>query len=95
MNKWTKVVVDVGGTVDITAVLTVEDALIDAASVILRVKSPGGIVTTPVISRDSIGTYHCDLEVDTAGEWFYRFEATAPASAHEGSFLVRQSHVLA
>lgn len=62
----------------------------DPTAVVLRVRTPAGVTSTPVAVKDGVGLYHHDLTLDTAGEWLYRWEGTgAVATAEEGTIYVR------
>lgn len=82
-----------GTSVKLSASLSIAGAPADAASVILRAKDPVGTVTTPPVSHDGTGRYSSQLAVSRAGQWWFRWEATAPLSVQEGSFDVRASRV--
>ena len=48
-----------------------------------------------IIVRDSVGEYHADLPITSAGRWAYRWELTAPnAGAAEGTLSVDRSLVV-
>lgn len=84
--------------------LTVADiagAAADPGALLLKVKAPGGGVTSYLygvaaeVVRDGTGAYHADLPLATAGQWAYRWELTAPnAGAAEGSINVQKSRVI-
>lgn len=68
------------GTVSGTAVL-------DPDAVYFQVKPPGGTVTTyeygvdGELSNPSTGVYSIDVDLDTAGTWYYRFYSTGTGQA--------------
>jgi hypothetical protein len=70
------------------------DAYVDPATIALKVKDPASVTTTYTyaggqVTKDSIGHYHRDVSVDTAGLWHYRWETTGTyQAAQEGSFTV-------
>lgn len=84
---------DVGDVVTITG--TFRDAggnLVDPTTVTASVRDPAGAVTTPPVSRSSLGVYAFTVEVDANGTWYYRLEGTGTnQSAAEGQFAVRES----
>lgn len=88
---------DLGDTVRVSAVITdATGATTDPTTIACKVKNPAGNVSTPTVTKDSVGNYHADVAIGTAaageGEWFYRFEATGTiAGAAEGKFKVRDS----
>lgn len=67
--------------------------LFDPASVVLTVRSPSGVVTTPAPSKDSTGVYHADITVDESGRWWY--EWNGDSIINEGSFPVTPRKVTA
>jgi len=70
------------------------DVYVDPATVALKVKDPAAVTTTYTLAggqviRDSLGHFHFDLSVVTAGLWSYRWETTGTyQAAQEGSFTV-------
>lgn len=85
---------EVGTAVQLTAEFYDDGVLVDPTTVTLRVRNPQGTRSTPLTVRDSTGKFHCDIQLNTAGQWWYRFEATGPIAADEGSFVVRRSSVI-
>lgn len=68
---------------------------IDPTGLTLKYTPPSGTTvslvydTDPEVVRDSLGNYHVDLDVNEAGRWFYRWEATGTGQAVEhGEFMV-------
>lgn len=68
---------------------------LDPTAVYLSVKDPDGNITLyqygvdSEIVKDSTGNYHADIDVDTYGQWYYRWYSTgAGKAADEGSFYV-------
>lgn len=59
----------------------------DPTTVTLRVLDPTGVATTYTypadILKDSTGAYHYDLQVATAGWWFYRWIGTGTVTAQD------------
>lgn len=49
------------------------------------------VILTPTVIEDSVGEYHANVVVNDPGLWSYRWSTTNPASAGEGTFLVRPS----
>lgn len=74
--------------------------LVDPATLSLTIRHPDGTTTVKAIgdlTHVSTGHYAYSLTTataDDAGDWAYRFAATAPSTAHEGTFTVRRSVVL-
>lgn len=68
----------------------------DPTTVVLRVRDPVGIISTPTPTRDALGMYHADIVVDRSGIWFYRWEGSGSAADNgDGQFFVRPSKVVA
>lgn len=74
------------------------DAFVDPGGVRVKVKNPLGTSTTYVygvdagVMKDATGQYHLDIDADTEGTWYYRWEGlTSNKGADEESFLVRDS----
>lgn len=64
-------------------------------------KDPNNTVTTLVygtdaaLVRDATGKYHVDISATTAGNWWYRFEATGTVTAaNEAEFVVSLSQIV-
>lgn len=70
---------------------------VDPASIALRVTDPTGAETDYLFSnggvtRNSAGSYSCQVQVILAGFWKYRWEATGGVfAAGESRFLVQSS----
>ena len=69
---------------------------IDPASVVLKVESPGGVVSTPTTSQDgsrplNTGKYTASKIVDQYGIWNWRWETTSPTIVKQGSILVESN----
>lgn len=89
---------DVGDSIRLSVAFTNSaGAAVDPGAVSLKVKAPGGTVTTytyagATVTKDSTGNYHVDLDLPTAGEWLYRWAGTSSnKAATEGGFTVRPS----
>jgi hypothetical protein len=72
--------------------------LMDPAVVKFEYKKPGAAATTYTyptnIAKDSTGTYHVDLDLDTSGAWVYRAYSTGLGQAAEdGDFTVKADPV--
>lgn len=86
---------DIGDLVRVRAVFSIGGVGTNPTAAAVTVKSPSGVVTNPAAASDGAGSYHADVNVTEAGEWFYRFSGTGAAqAAAEGSFFVRKSRVL-
>lgn len=76
---------------------TVGNALVDPATVTLRVREPSGTVNVydDEVVRDSTGLYHFDYPTSVAGRYTFRFEGSSPGQGvDEGAFRVIASSVL-
>ena len=82
------------------AITDIDGSPIDPAMLRLKVKAPGGTVTTyslggAEIVKTATGTYHADVALPTSGVWSWRWESDAPSTgAAEGSIVVRKSRVI-
>ncbi|NJO31399.1 MAG: hypothetical protein HC874_30465 [Richelia sp. SL_2_1] len=72
----------------------------DPTSVIFKYKNPNGTITVlaygvdSALVRESTGIYYVDLDVDSSGLWFYRFEGSGTVkAASESKFTVRISGI--
>jgi hypothetical protein len=69
---------------------------IDPEFVVLKVKSPSNTVIIPLnaeIIKVVVGSYYCDVNVNEAGTWFYRWECSgAGQCAVERTFQARMSN---
>lgn len=84
---------DKGDVVRLTGTFTdasTPPVLADPTTVVLRLRNPAGVTSTPATVKDSVGVYHYDLSLDTVGEWAYRWEGTgAVQTAEEATLYVR------
>lgn len=94
---------DLGDLVRVEATFTdsVLGTAVDPDVVKLSVKSPDDVVTTYVyltdaeIVKDAVGEYHADIDVDQAGDWFYRWWSTGDGqAAEEKRFKVRAAEAV-
>lgn len=74
-------------------------AAFDPDVVTFEVKDPAGTTvdyiygTDDEVSKIATGDYACDVDVDTAGVWYYYVSGMSGSEnrgAHQGSFYVRQ-----
>lgn len=66
--------------------------LTNPTAVVLRLRDPAGVVSTPAATASSTGVYTYDLSLTQEGTWIYRFEGTgAVQAAEEGEVYVRNS----
>lgn len=62
----------------------------DPTAVLLYYKKPRSAYITltygvdAAVIKDSVGNYHCDLALDTAGLWRYEWQGTGALVANEG-----------
>jgi hypothetical protein len=65
-------------------------ALTSPTTVVLTLRSPTGVVTTPSVTQDATGTYHADVTADLEGVWSLGWTGTgALTAAVEDSIQVR------
>lgn len=71
---------------------------VDPTTVIFKYKNPAGTITTLTygvdaeVVKSATGVYYVDVDGDTSGTWFYRFESTGTGkSGEEDSFVIRAS----
>lgn len=70
------------------------DAAIDPSTVYLSVRPSHGQTTTYTygvdseVVKDGVGIYHADIDVDTAGDWHFRWWSTGSGKASEESRVV-------
>lgn len=92
---------DIGDKVRTSFVIKDADGnLADPTTVRCKYKDPEGTVTTKLygtdseVVRDSVGNYHLDFIVTSAGFWHWRWESEhvgSPHGADEGTVRVRSS----
>jgi hypothetical protein len=95
---------DVGDVVRISGVFTENSVAKTPQVVHVEYKKPAGSVvvlilgTDAAVVEDSAGHIHADLEIDTVGTWYYKFEGLStdnPAKkrgAGESAFVIKQGH---
>lgn len=88
---------DLGDLVRVSGTFkTQAGAAIDPSTVSFEFRRPDGTVTSyaypATIVRDSLGTYHVDIDANAPGTWRYRWESTGTGqAAEEGAFVVKES----
>lgn len=72
----------------------------DPSSLLLKIKV-NSIITTytdstnPSIVKDAVGLYHLDLDLETVGTHYFRWEGSGLTNgAGEGVFLVKESSLI-
>jgi hypothetical protein len=75
-------------------VRNVSNALVDPADITCQVKQPNGTVSNVLLTNPSVGVYKGNFTTVLAGSHYYRFTATDPDGAVEGSFRVTGSLVV-
>ena len=72
--------------------------LVDPDTVIFKFKDPNGTIITYTygvdseLVKDSVGIYYVDIDIDSDGIWFYRFEGSGNhQAAGEAKFSIKQS----
>ena len=76
-----------------------DDVLIDPTSISFKLKLPSGSIVTYVygtdaqLVKDSTGKYHVDVDISSAGIYYYRFIGTgAVKAAGESKFSIKTSN---
>lgn len=76
--------------VSATNITNAAGVVTDPTTLTLKVMKPDATVDTyvyptdPIIVKDSVGNYHADIDVDSAGRWAYSWEGTGAATFAEG-----------
>lgn len=66
----------------------------DPTTVVCKVKTPDGVVTSYTPIRSSTGVYYYNFPVEQSGTHYYRFEGTGDVvAAGENGFIVREPNV--
>lgn len=73
-------------------------AATDPASVVLKIKSPSGVVSNQTypgaVVRSGVGVFMFDLLLTEKGKWLYRWETSAPAlGASQGDLTVAPANI--
>lgn len=89
---------DVGDAIRLSVAFTNSaGSAVDPGAVALKVRNPAGTVTTYTyalgdLTKSGTGAYYRDIDLDTAGEWAYRWAGTTSnKAATEAEFTVRAS----
>lgn len=75
---------------EVTNIRTEAGVVTDPTALTLTVKKPDGTSTVytytvgPTIVRDSLGNYHANIDLDSAGWWRYSWIGTGAAAFAEG-----------
>lgn len=78
-----------GSTVRLTQQYTDSNgALANPTTVVLRVRPPDGVITTPTVTNPSTGNFESLFNVDDAGRWVYEWRTTGGNSVSIGEFDV-------
>ena len=79
---------DDGDRVRMTATFTDIDSVnVDPSTVTFQIRDPAGTVvsytygTDAEVVKDAVGVYHVVYDLDTPGEWVYRFSSTGTGKA--------------
>jgi hypothetical protein len=89
---------DKGDAVTVSAVFKKSGVLTDPTAVFFKYTNPAGTTTTlqytidVSVVRDSLGTFHLDIDANASGIWKYRVHSTGTGqAAAEGKFKVKTS----
>lgn len=86
---------DIGQRVRISAAFDILGTATDPSTIVLRLRSPSGLKTTPANSKDATGQYHADIDLNEIGKWAWRWEGTGACNAiSEGILMAQASAVL-
>ncbi len=74
------------------AITDAADAAADPGGLSLKIKLPSGTVVTHTygggtLLKDAVGSYHADITLAEAGQYRWRWEATAPNAGADQGFL--------
>ena len=74
------------------AILDVVGTPADPTELVLTIKSPEGVTSTPAPVKDSTGNYHFDLSLDLPGSYGFRWQSQgANKGVVEGGIYVNAS----
>jgi len=86
---------DLGDSIRLRSVFTIDGSIADPTDVTLEVKRPPGTVdnyATIDLVKQSTGIYYKDITLDDTGIWYYRFYGTGTViAADEDSFIVQRT----
>ena len=87
-------VYDTGDVVRITNTFTnFAGAGTNPSTVVLTIRTPAGVDSTPATVSDGSGVYRYDLTLNEEGDWYYRWQGTgAIVAAVEGVITVGTSY---
>ena len=86
---------DIGALIRVSGTFQVGGVDTDPTAVTVKHRKPDGTLVTKVfvtdaeVVKDATGQYHMDIDIDAAGQWWYRFEGTGTAqTAEEKNFFI-------
>lgn len=80
---------DIGDDVTVSTEVRVDGTLTAAATAVLSVTSPSGVVTSASVSNPSTGLYEAIVTATAAGRWLYKWTTTDPDAVQHGAFDVQ------
>ncbi len=82
---------DVGDPLRLRSTYTNESgAAANPTTVVLTLRDPAGVVTTPAVTNPAVGTFENLLVPATPGVWRFRWDASGGVTASDpGAFYVR------
>jgi hypothetical protein len=89
---------DIGDAIRCSVEFKANSVLTDPSVVTFKLKNPAGTETTYVygtdaqLVRDSTGAYHVDVDISSAGIYYYRFVGSGTLkAASESKFSIKPS----
>ena len=81
------------------AITDAVDVAADPGGLTLKIKPPAGAVVSHaygagVVLKDATGAYHADITLDQAGQYRWRWEASAPNVGADQGFLHVEASLL-
>jgi hypothetical protein len=66
----------------------VNQTLIDATTVVVTLTLPDASTSTPSVTHDSVGNYHCDFTTTQTGTHTYKSVSTGVVTVGSSTFIV-------
>ncbi len=65
-----------------------EGTLISPTTVVLSVKDPAGVITTPAVTMEAVGIYRVIVSITQSGTWTFRWASTGTGQAATPDFNI-------